>query len=677
MIPPAFALGDASTITYAQKYWTRNDYRMAARLWDALVSNGARRTEETGQTPPSLQEFLAEAYGNRFVLFLGADSAASAAAAVVVMESMPIGCLGGTAMESSIDTVLPLLGPAETLSVTPNGQFLFASMGRSEWQLRSMERSVAICAQLAQDPSDPFLAQYASSCAPSDPALVPRLPVVSDFLQVASACLPGMYCPSFNDEVIQELPAGQYSNFQFDVSPCTPGHVCVNGQQQACPTGFQCPDFGMSLPVPCLFDGTLSTTCFYSGSIRPVICPNGTLCGSPYMPPLPAPPGYAQGIYNASAASGGTRGTVDGTSGYQQGRSLTRCASGEWCSLGRAVSEGPALLACPAGAACSDPALLEPVICNLGGNCSATSCPKIPYCPAGSTAELLCPAGSFCSNTTTASACSPGSFCPEGSPLWQLCPAASFCPNASAALQCPRDAYCEQGSVSPIMCSPLSHCVCDGGCAQPPVAVAVQVTVIIIAAVLVLYLAWRFWGRTRWVAYAKVRKARRRKEQLHPVATLEDGDAAGGNRGLAQPLLAEESGVPGTSVRFNIPGDELLVARGTSINAGVASRQVSMSDRAVSSASLGSAITADTPSEPRGYRSSMRWGAGGVRAALAASALTEDPATMRKRFTLSVRFDGLSLTLKGGSKAKVREESRPPASYRAPTSPAVAAAPFV
>lgn len=182
-------------------------------MWDALLA------APTPSLQAAVDAFLAEAYGNRFLLFLGADSAASAAAIAVVMESVPIGCLGGTALESSIDSVLPLLGPAATLSVTPNGQFLFASVGRSSWQLQSMERSVAVCAQLARDPGDPFLQAYAASCTPPDPALAPRPPIVSDFLQVASACLPGMLCPSFNDEVVQELPAGQYSNFQFDVSP--------------------------------------------------------------------------------------------------------------------------------------------------------------------------------------------------------------------------------------------------------------------------------------------------------------------------------------------------------------------------------------------------------------------------------------------------------------------------
>jgi hypothetical protein len=190
---------------------------------------------------------------------------------------------------------------------------------------------------------------------------------------------------------------------------------------------------GMSLPTPCPMDGSLSFTCFYEGLTQPALCPNGTLCGTPFLPPLPAPPGFAQsvGLFRAD------RGFSD--SAYSS-RTLVPCSVGQWCGLGRAVSEGVSLLACPAGSFCSEPALLEPTICNLGGNCTVQSCPQIPYCPAGSTSESLCPAGYFCPNTTTDQACSAGSYCPAGSPLWQLCPSSKYCPNASEALECPDNA---------------------------------------------------------------------------------------------------------------------------------------------------------------------------------------------------------------------------------------------
>lgn len=232
---------------------------------------------------------------------------------------------------------------------------------------------------------------------------------------------------------------------------------------------------------------------------------------------------------------------------------------------------------------------------------------------------------------------------------------------------CPDNAYCEQGSVAPVPCSALSHCVCDGGCAQPPVALAVQVAVILIAIVLLLYAAWRFWGRARWAAYAKARKARRRLTQrpisvfLPRKASSAAAAAAATVDALSSPLLAEESGDPRpSSVRFTLPANA-GEARGSSINAAAsADGRAPFFDRAASSSSFGSAFTQESAPvsvAPPGYRSSMRWGVGGVRSALSAAAAA-DAAVSHKRFTLAVRFDGLSLALKGGSKAKVRGKAR-------------------
>lgn len=192
MFPPALFLKGAAA-SFAQQRWSLHDYRKAHNVWDGLfLGQGSvvlqPQQDQDYNFTSSVQYLLTEAYGNRFLLFMGADSLASAASMAVVMEAAPIGCLGGTALESSVDGVIPLLGPAATLAATPNGQYLFASMGRSAWELSSMERSVAICEQLARDPGDPFLQEYAASCTPDNPALVPRPPVVSDFLQVCISC---------------------------------------------------------------------------------------------------------------------------------------------------------------------------------------------------------------------------------------------------------------------------------------------------------------------------------------------------------------------------------------------------------------------------------------------------------------------------------------------------------
>jgi len=43
---------------------------------------------------------------------------------------------------------------------------------------------------------------------------------------------------------------------------------------------------------------------------------------------------------------------------------------------------------------CANSSVVEPTVCSGNGTCNATSCPlgRMPYCPAGSTADRLCPA---------------------------------------------------------------------------------------------------------------------------------------------------------------------------------------------------------------------------------------------------------------------------------------------
>ena len=163
---------------YAKSHWSPHDLFLATRRWHALAGLAMN-----GQAPAASQ-VLAEAYGNRFMLFVATNSTSSVASAVVVLEAAPIGCLGGTALETSLDVEISLLGPAQTLSVTPNGQHFFSSTGRFFWQLQSMTRLADVCSQLAINPSDVFLQNFTAVCNPSDDALIPRPPVISDFLLV-------------------------------------------------------------------------------------------------------------------------------------------------------------------------------------------------------------------------------------------------------------------------------------------------------------------------------------------------------------------------------------------------------------------------------------------------------------------------------------------------------------
>lgn len=538
---------------------------------------------------------------------------------------------------------------------------------------------VEVCEQLAADPGDAFLQAYAGACAGSG-GQVPRLPDVADFLQIASACLPGMLCPSFESEVLAVLPSGYYSNFGFDLDECEPGYICNNGQRVACPIGFTCPSAGMTLPQVCAADPTLATNCAVQGLAAPQPCANGTLCIAPYIPPIPAPPGYAQSWSNGS-------------------RGIVACPDGDWCGLGRAVSEGAAALACPAGTYCSNPAVLEPVVCNLGGACNASSCPLMPYCAAGSTQEELCPPGWYCASPTTASPCSPGTFCPEGSALWSLCGPGEFCANASVAAQCPENYYCPQGSVEPVQCNSMSHCFCDGGCSEPPfnfVAAALAIVLFILA---LTFLAWHLWGSKMWKARAAkaaaaARDNRRKKaadarsnttraSRASPVglsllsinASDSHGPGAGG-AGAAAPLLSGErgDGAPGSDIdERSGSGDAAADREGAAMDVAVAGgSDLNASERpsaplsfvpARSRASLRLSTTAmaggrplsagtahaaslaphlaptDSPSSAArsAQRSAQRGGPGAAPAGLAP-----------KSYTLNIRFEELGLRLKKG-----------------------------
>ena len=61
------------------------------------------------------------------------------------------------------------------------------------------------CMLLAVNPMDEFLQPWREACMTN-----PALPSVSDFMQMATACLPGMLCKSFNVEDVEFLPDGEY-----------------------------------------------------------------------------------------------------------------------------------------------------------------------------------------------------------------------------------------------------------------------------------------------------------------------------------------------------------------------------------------------------------------------------------------------------------------------------------
>lgn len=88
------------------------------------------------------------------------------------------------------------------------------------------------------------------------------------------------------------------------------------------------------------------------------------------------------------------------------------------------------------------------------------------YCPPGTTAPELCPAGYYCTNLVISyeiisindskdlkEPCKKSQYCPEGSFASQVCPAGYYCPNPAQKLICPKDNYCTQGSTEPKPCN--------------------------------------------------------------------------------------------------------------------------------------------------------------------------------------------------------------------------------
>ena len=101
---------------------------------------------------------------------------------------------GNSSLLIGLSKQLNLMGEVQRMQVTPNGQYVFTSLRRQRWELAAMERAVQVCQRLKEQPEDPFLAPYRSSCA-GKPA--PRMPKLEDFLQIASVCPPTQLCPRF------------------------------------------------------------------------------------------------------------------------------------------------------------------------------------------------------------------------------------------------------------------------------------------------------------------------------------------------------------------------------------------------------------------------------------------------------------------------------------------------
>lgn len=503
----------------------------------------------SASTTPAPEEraaaFVNTLYGLRHAVFV-----VSTANVVDVYHALklPDGCLPypEQPMSSNVRFVnsLTLAGPARHIYVTPNAQFVFAAVQVPQWRLHARERVSDVCDRLSADPSDPFLAPFTKYCSFHDPTEAPQLPSLTDFMQSSSACYGGTHCPSFNEEQIAIVPDQYYSASYFDVTACPPGSYCQNGRREECPSGFICDIEQMSQPTPCEFDDGLNTNCYGEGNDGAVFCDPGELCGVPYEPAVPAPPGFA---------------TAQGRGSFT--RTLVECNVTEWCGLGRTAYFNRRELLCPNSTYCSSPRVVEPVVCN--GTFPGHSTPLMPYCPAGTTSHEVCPAGWTCAIDGERKECEAGSFCPAGtSPqTFQTCPERFVCSrDATTKRDCPQGYFCPSGTVEPKPCGWLSICSCGNstnptrGCKSPANFLSVPVLVLV---PLALWVSWKLWKK-----YVINKRRSKRDERLARSRTLELRGGASSSRISVGRGSSGESAAPGDGVN---PAPLLGTSTGSSV----------------------------------------------------------------------------------------------------------------
>jgi len=215
---------------------------------------------------------------------------------------------------------------------------------------------------------------------------------------VAKPCAPGEHCP-IGCISAEECPADWWCPGGGQASRlCPPGKLCAAGLATACPRGKVCPE-GSSTPKDC--PGYGFVVCAREALAKADPCPDGRDCSSvaQLMPSNPE----------------------------------------------RFTDEQLMDLVAP--------------LCPEGYYCNAqerkVQCQKNQLCPAGTAHPFVCPAGSYCPNTTGAAVVDPvpcpiGFVCPGG-PAPELCPFFRLCvkPSLSEPELCPMGRDCEQRWIPP------------------------------------------------------------------------------------------------------------------------------------------------------------------------------------------------------------------------------------
>jgi hypothetical protein len=337
-----------------------NSQGCAVNDWQCMVASFPNFTAFAPLFPgypegPDLQTAVAKRlYGLRHVVY--AETSSQALMVFSLARTAGVGCVAerDTFRVSQLND-LDLLGNTEDAIATANAQFVFVRISRRAWELHAMERVVELC-EAAKKGGAAAIAIVQKGQIQCSGENAPSRPSVVDFLQLASACIEGTYCPSFNSELVRRVSPAKFSDHKMVEIECPKGSFCMQGVKVDCPIGFTCPDVGLQYPLKCSADPSGQYGCPLRGLVTPLHSAPGTISTAPYAPAFPSPPGFKQTTTPGALPGGSSNST----------KILVRCPEGEYCSLGRATSEGKALN-CPGLNVCPNSSVIVPTLCTSGG----------------------------------------------------------------------------------------------------------------------------------------------------------------------------------------------------------------------------------------------------------------------------------------------------------------------
>ena len=258
-------------------------------------------------------------------------------------------------------------------------------------------------------------------------------------------CPTGHYCPntSGSDSYPQQCPADKVRITQgaaasSDCQDCPSGYFCPSGLNQAiiCPEGYYC-EAQTNEPTRCPVH-TFGPTTGITSQAGCINCNDNTAL-APY-----------NDIYGKTYCNAGTNDPP--LSSY----TAYLCPPGSFCKY---VSQGTlsSITLCPIGTfSASRGARDSCQACTAGSYCLEGQkvpirCAQTKYCPLGSQAEQVCPAGYLCPENTAVDLSASNSNTAEKEPY--LCPEAYYCPAGTLApIKCVNGFYCPKGSSTQTEC---------------------------------------------------------------------------------------------------------------------------------------------------------------------------------------------------------------------------------